>query len=196
MSARSSGRSSIGHGAFIPDKVMDSESYYCISTGAAKLLTLLCRQYKKNPRNGRGNNGNLTVAASVIGESCGSKNAITRYKNELLSVDLIVCTRQPRMTGTGRFSTGLYGLTWLPIDDIWVNGDRLLLDINPTVTPIRTVWEKHLVSKPKKSASRAPSKKQADTHKPDFRPLRLVRLTKSPVRWRVDHLASHSAVAA
>jgi len=174
MSARSSGRSSIGHGAFIPDKVMDSESYYCISPGAAKLLTLLCRQYKQNPRNGRGNNGNLTVAASVIGESCGSKNAITRYKNELLSADLIVCTRQPRMTGTGRFSTALYGLSWLPIDDIWVNGEPLNLDINPTVTPIRTMWEKHTVNKTKKSGESVLVKRQGDRHKTDFRPLRLI----------------------
>ncbi|MFG7349712.1 hypothetical protein ACGMNB_01850 [Shewanella oncorhynchi] len=176
MSARSSGRSSIGHGAFIPDRVMDSESYYCISSGAAKLLTFLCRQYKQNPRNGRGNNGNLTVAASVIGESCGSKNAITRYKNELLAAELIVCTRQPKMTGTGRFSTALYGLSWLPIDDIWVKGISLDLDIKPTIAPVRTNWVKPIVGETKKLRGKLimRNERKSDKYKFDLKPTGLI----------------------
>ncbi len=134
---------------FIPKKVIDSESYYYLSGGAAKLLSMLSWQYKMNPMNGNGNNGNLTVAVSVIGDYCGSKNTITKYKNELIEAGLIVCTRQPEKMPSGRFSTALYGLSWLPIDDIWVNGERIKLDIHPTVTPPRIEWKKHIISKAK-----------------------------------------------
>ena len=149
MSGRSSNRKSVGHGSFIPDKVIYSESFRHLSGPAVKMLNMLSHQYKANPRNGKGNNGNLTVAASVIGGYCGSKNTITKYKDELIEAGLIVCTRQPRLTRSGRFTTALYALSWLPIDAIWVKGARLDLDVSPTLTAPRTHWEGHIMNKAK-----------------------------------------------
>lgn len=149
MSGRSSNRKSAGHGSFVPDRVMESESYYRLSCGAKSLLHALAWQYKMNPRNCKDNNGNLTVAVSIIGESCGSRNSVRKHKDELIFADLIICTRQPKMMPSGRFSTALYGLSWLPIDEIWVKGVRLELDVNPTPTPPRTHWEKYTMNKTK-----------------------------------------------
>lgn len=125
MNKKNSRRKTKDSFAGIPRIVMDSPDYINLSGNAVKLLIELCRQYKG------GNNGDLTMADSILKYRGLGKNVVARCKAELLAANLIIQTR------TGRFLNpkgvcALYALTWKPIDDC---GGKL--EVAPTTTPPR-----------------------------------------------------------
>ena len=113
--------------AGIPRIVMDSPDFQSLTGGGVKLLLELARQYTGK------NNGDLTTAYSILKDrGFKSKDTITRAKDELLRLNLIVCTRSGMFTNPGG-RCALYALTWQPVDDC--SGKQL--EISPTRTPSR-----------------------------------------------------------
>lgn len=97
--------------AGIPRWIMETDDYKGLGGNAVKLLNELSYQYRKY------NNGDLTVAWHVLkNRGWKSRTTIERARDELLSVDLIVCTREGRFLNPGGLCA-LYALRWLPIND-------------------------------------------------------------------------------
>lgn len=108
--------------------LLDSPDLLELSGPATKLLLAIGRQY-----NGY-NNGDLCASMSVVKKwGFNSNETLTRAKNELLSKNLIVLTKQGGL-GIG---PSLYALSWQPIDEC-----KGKLDIGPTDMPPRTFKEK------------------------------------------------------
>ncbi|MBR9909678.1 MAG: hypothetical protein GYB33_04905 [Gammaproteobacteria bacterium] len=106
---------------------MHSPDYKGLSGGAVKLLIELASQF-----NG-GNNGDLTTAYSILKKrGFSSKNSISRAKDELLTADMILQTREGRFINPGG-TCALYALTWQAIDEC--PGKNLT--VKPTSTPPR-----------------------------------------------------------
>lgn len=124
--------------AGIPRIVMDHPDYRGLSGNAVKLLNEFSYQYK-----GR-NNGNLTCAWEVMRHrGFKSKATIQRARNELLSANLIIYSRQGRFTNPGG-RCSLYALTWLPIDEC----PGKSLEAAPTKTPIRKFSMEKIIKMP------------------------------------------------
>ena len=93
----------------LPHVVMDSVAYKRISFPAQALLNWLLRQHNGS------NNGHLQMSAAwLAGRGFGRSNSVlTRAKNGLINVGLIVETRRGGFHG----GPSLYALTWLPISN-------------------------------------------------------------------------------
>lgn len=142
---RGTKRETMGHGCFIPDRVFEHNDFKNLSSAAKCLLMALAQQYRKTKRGG--NNGNLTVAYSVVGSYVGTQKTITKAKNELIDAGLIITTKQPaRRNGRAVFDTGLYALTWLNVDDCYKNGELVALDVNASIAPVRPLWGCHSIN--------------------------------------------------
>ncbi len=87
--------------------ILDSPDYIALSGSAAKLLWDVARQY-----NGH-NNGDLTVAMSVMAARGWQKKTLARALAELLERDWLRRTRYPRL----KQQAGLYALSWLDVDE-------------------------------------------------------------------------------
>jgi hypothetical protein len=97
--------------AGIPRLIMDSEDYRDLSASAVKLLVELAYQAREH------NNGDLTTALHVLKDrGWKSRTTIKKAQDELLSADLIVCTREGRFLNPGGVC-GLYALRWRGIDE-------------------------------------------------------------------------------
>ena len=97
--------------AGIPRWVMETDDYKNLGGNAVKLLNELCYQYRKY------NNGDLTVAWHVLKHrGWKSRTTIEKARDNLLEVDLIVCTREGRFLNPGGICA-LYALRWQAIDD-------------------------------------------------------------------------------
>lgn len=125
MSDKNSRRSTKQSYAGIPRIVMDSPDYINLSGNAVKLLLELSRQYKGK------NNGDLTMADSILKHRGLGKNVVARCKAELLAANLIIQTRTGRFLNPGGVPA-LFALTWRPIDDC---GGKL--EVSSTTTPPR-----------------------------------------------------------
>lgn len=110
--ATAKNRSAFKNGyAGIPRWVMETDDYKSLGGNACKLLQELCYQYRKY------NNGDLTIAWNVLKDrGWRSRTTIDKARDDLLTVDLIVCTRQGRFLNPGGVCA-LYALRWLPINE-------------------------------------------------------------------------------
>lgn len=110
----------------IPWDVLDHPDVVGLKGNSFKLLVYLARQYRGN------NNGDLSVAYSVMKGKFNSKATLTSARDELLSKGLIMQTREGKFTNPGGICA-LYALTWQPIDEC--SGK---LDVEPTTTAPRS----------------------------------------------------------
>lgn len=87
--------------------VFDSPAFIALSPFACKLLLDLVGQYRGD------NNGNLTVAWSILGKrGWRSRTTLWRSKKELIDAGFVYITRKGRMPNTCE----LLALTWFPLD--------------------------------------------------------------------------------
>ena len=113
--------------AGIPRVVMKTADYVGLSYKAKALLQELAFQYKG------GNNGDLTVALSVLRSRGWKREAtISAAVSELMNAKLIVRTREGRFSNPGS-CCALYAVAWKSINEC--SGKRL--DHPPTINPPR-----------------------------------------------------------
>lgn len=106
--------------------VLASDDFKKLSGSATKVLLLLYSQF-----NGR-NNGDFSVPISAANDwGISSKTTLANALRELVSANLIICTREGRFLNPGA-QCALYAVTWLKIDDC-----KGKLDVPPTITPPR-----------------------------------------------------------
>jgi len=122
------GRAANRRYAGIPHDVMESDAYSSCSGNGVRLLLELAKQY-----NGH-NNGDLCAAFSVL-KSRGwrSKKTLARCLGELMTLGLIVKTREGWFSNAGG-RCALYALTWQSIDEC----DGKDLELPPTRAPYRS----------------------------------------------------------
>jgi hypothetical protein len=111
--------------AGIDRNVMESDEYIGLSYVARAVLQELAYQY-----NGR-NNGDLTLARSLMAKRGIKKDALDSAKKELLKADLVRITRKGQFQNPGGLCD-LFALTWRPINEC---GGKL--DVKPTTQPPR-----------------------------------------------------------
>ncbi len=118
----------------IPRHVLSGPDCKNLNHAAHRLLSMFAIQY-----NGK-NNGDLCATRSFLAEyGFNSDDTISRSIAALLASGLIVKTRAGFAGPDGRRLCSLYGLTWLPIDEI---SDRIhgtwITKIAGTKAPLRT----------------------------------------------------------
>lgn len=97
-----------GQFAAIPHQVLNSRAYLSLGAYAVKLLLDLFVQFKGY------NNGDLCLSFSVMKKrGWVSKETLNNARLELIAAVLIAETRK----GMFPNKAGLYGVTWLPMDD-------------------------------------------------------------------------------
>ena len=91
----------------LPNAVLRSESWACLSAHSAKLLTDLLSMYRGD------NNGDLCMAWSIMSKrGWRSRDTLSKARNELLESGWIIVTLQG-----GRHQPSLYGITFYGIDE-------------------------------------------------------------------------------
>ena len=121
--------------AGIPRIVIESEDYRSLSGNAVKLLLALAYQFRGK------NNGDLTMAWSVMKEKHGFKSPVTvdQARKQLLKANLIMQTRAGMFQNPGG-RCALYAITWQAIDEC----KGKYLDVKPTrLAPRRFSMEKN-----------------------------------------------------
>ncbi len=119
-------------GAFValPCDVLTHSNFSRLSAKGTKLFTDLCAQLNMK-RGGPNNNGDLTIAWSIMSKRAwSSKQTLYSARDELLHYDWIILTRQG-----GRHVPSLYALTFFAINEC---GGKL--EIGETVTALGT-WK-------------------------------------------------------
>lgn len=97
----------------IPRHILSGPDCINLNHAAYRLLSVIMIQY-----NGK-NNGDLSATKSILAKyGFNSDDTINRSLKELLVCGLIVKTRAGFAGPDGKRLCSLYGVTWLPIDEI------------------------------------------------------------------------------
>ena len=125
--------------AGIPRVVMECPDYINLSSSAIRLLNEMACQFKG------GNNGDLCPAWTLMKErGFRSKSTLTRVIKELVAAEMIMLTRQGQFI---RNKSGLYALTWAPINEC----SGKYLEESPTRIPPRNFSLERQQAWPRKS---------------------------------------------
>lgn len=108
--------------AAMPIYLLEHPDYWSVSPTARDLLICLASQFNA----GRGNNGDMCAAQSVMQKYGWKDSTRKRALKQLEDAELIIKTRQGH-----KRRCSLYAVSWLPIDDCPGKG----LEINSTTKP-------------------------------------------------------------
>jgi alkylhydroperoxidase/carboxymuconolactone decarboxylase family protein YurZ len=112
------GRSRTASFVALPKHLINSPKYQRLNGNSVKLLTQIAEQFNGS------NNGDLQAAFSILkGKGWKSSETLDRALKELLTIGLIVKTRQGYFPNT----CSLFGLTWHLIDKSDKYDDRSLI---------------------------------------------------------------------
>lgn len=133
----------------IPQHVFNGPDCRSLNHAAFRLLMNFISQL-----NGK-NNGDLSASSTVMSEyGLTSNDTITRGVKELINKGLIVKTRSGYAGPEGRRLCSLYGVTWLPIDEIDHRvGGEWIPKIRGTRTALRMDFTNHYAGEVKYEAA-------------------------------------------